>query len=126
MKKKQEESAERNVRFASGAMSSGKALRFDLVPRRFLERVAKRFGLGAEKYGERMYRKGLRDRAFIVDRLNHLQGHVQALLAPLNSLELVDDNVGAIGWAAAFLAEVEADAEGCKILEDIRKERGAA
>lgn len=110
-------------RFASGAESSGCVVRFDLVPRRFLERVAARFGLGAGKYGERKYRNGLRDRAFIVDRLNHLQHHVQALLAPQSEEEFLDDNLGAIGWAAAFLCEVEADPEGAKILEGIRMER---
>ena len=122
--KKQVE-ANGKVQFASGAQSSGSACRFDLIPRSFLERVANRFGLGAAKYGERRYRKGLRDRAFILDRLNHLQEHVQALLAPQSADELLDDNLGAIGWAAAFLSEVEADPVGARILEEIRRERSA-
>lgn len=124
-KKKLSGNTDGKIAFASGAQSSGKALRFDLIPRVFLERVAERFGIGAEKYGERMYRNGLRDREFILDRMNHLQGHIQALLSPQNAMERIDDNLGAIGWAAALLSEVEADAEGSKILEAIRKERGA-
>ena len=110
--------------YASGAQSSGDVARFDLVPRRFLERVARRFGLGAGKYGERKYRTGLRDREFIIERMNHLQQHVQAYLAPQNVEEAMDDNLAAIGWAAAFLCEVEADREGAKILWAIRAERG--
>lgn len=116
--------ADAQKRFASGAASSGNVVRFDLLPRRFLERVASRFGLGAKKYGERKYRKGQRDRAFIVDRLNHLQQHWQAYLAPETMEDWQDDNLGAIGWAVAFLCEVEADPVGAQILERIRAERG--
>jgi hypothetical protein len=111
-------------RFESGAESSGAVLRYDLVPRNFLERVAARFGLGEAKYGELAYRKGLRDRAFIIDRLNHLQQHLQAYIAPQNVDEAMDDNLAAIGWAAAFLCEVEADRVGAQILFKIRAERG--
>lgn len=111
-------------RFASGAESSGVVLRFDLIPRNFLQRLAARFGLGETKYGERAYRKGLRDRAFIIDRLNHLQQHVQAYVAPQTVDEALDDNLAAIGWAAAFLCEVEADRIGAQILFKIRAERG--
>lgn len=110
--------------FTSGAQSSGDVARFDLVPRTFLERVARRFGVGAEKYGDMRYRKGLRDREFILERLNHLQQHVQAYLAPQAVTEAVDDNLAAIGWAAAFLCEVEADRVGAQILMRIRAERG--
>ena len=110
--------------FKSGAQSSGNVARFDLVPRGFIERVARRFGLGASKYGERNYRDGLRDREYILDRMNHLQQHMQAYLAPQNVDEAVDDNLAAIGWAAAFLCEVEADRKGAVILMKIRAERG--
>ncbi len=110
--------------FASGAQSSGRVARYDLVPRNFLRRVAERFGLGVGKYGERCYRNGLRDREFILDRLNHLQQHVQAYLAPQNVDEALDDNLAAIGWAAAFLCEVEADRIGAQIMMKIRAERG--
>jgi Domain of unknown function (DUF5664) len=110
--------------FESGAQSSGKVERFDLVPRNFLQRVAARFGLGMAKYGERAYRKGLRDRAFIIDRMNHLQQHIQAYVAPQSVGEVMDDNLAAIGWAAAFLCEVEADPVGAQILVKIRAERG--
>ena len=110
--------------FESGAASSGEAARFDLIPRSILQKLALRFGLGARKYGERKYRAGLADKDFIVDRLNHLQAHMQALLAPQTSAEFYDDNVGAMAWACAFLSEVEADKKGRIILAQIRAERG--
>lgn len=109
--------------FPSGATSSGDVPRFDLVPRSFVERVARRFGLGAGKYGDFQYRKGLRDREYILDRLNHLQMHVQRYVAPQTVDEAMDDNLAAIGWAAAFLCEVEADPVGAVILMEIRTER---
>ncbi len=116
--------SERTKTYASGAQSSADVARFDLVPRAFLERVARRFGVGAQKYGDLQYRAGLRDREYILDRMNHLQQHVQAYLAPQTVEEAVDDNLAAIGWAAAFLCEVEADRDGAKILYAIRAERG--
>lgn len=110
--------------FSSGAQSSGDVARFDLVPRNFVERLARRFGRGAAKYGDLNYRNGLRDREYILDRMNHLQQHVQQYLAPQNVDEALDDNLAAIGWAAAFLCEVEADRKGAAILFQIRAERG--
>lgn len=110
--------------FQSGAQSSGKALRFDLIPRSLLRRLALRFGLGAEKYPEFNYRKGLTDKQFILDRINHLQEHFHAYLAPENDAERTDDNLGGIAWGCAFLCEVEAHPEGKKIIDQIRSERG--
>jgi hypothetical protein len=116
--------AEQLTTFASGAQSSGDVARFDLVPRGFLERVARRFGLGAKKYGDQAYRAGLADRAFILERLNHAQQHLQALMAPKNAEEWDDDNLAALGWFCAFMTEVEAHPEGKLILNVIREERG--
>ncbi|MHB8303621.1 MAG: dATP/dGTP diphosphohydrolase domain-containing protein [Acidobacteriaceae bacterium] len=110
--------------FASGAVSAWVGLRYDLVPRALWERLARRFGLGAAKYGELNYRKGLRDREYILDRLNHLQTHLQAYLAPKNAQEFEDDNLGAMAWACAFLCEVEEDKQGRLVLAKIRAERG--
>ncbi len=110
--------------FESGAQSSAYVERYDLVPRNFLRRVAARFARGAAKYGDLGYRKGLRDREYILDRMNHLQEHVQAYVAPQSVEEATDDNLGAIAWAAAFLCEVEGDRIGAQILMKIRAERG--
>lgn len=106
--------------FESGARSSEEALRYDLVPRNFLRRLAARFTLGAKKHGDTNYRKGLRDRAYITDRINHLQEHFQAYLRPESDAERTDDNLAAIAFGVAFLMEVEADAVGQVILEQMR------
>lgn len=113
-----------NSTFRSGAQSSGNALRYDLIPRSFLRRVALRFGMGAEKYPPFNYRSGLADKEYILDRINHLQEHFQGYIAPENEDDLTDDNLGAIAWGCAFLCEVEAHPEGKKIVDEIRRERG--
>jgi len=110
------------VIFTSNAKSSGKVPRFDLIPRVALEKLARRFELGARKYGEFNYKQAfLDDKDFIIDRLNHLQQHVQALLSPSRANEWDDDNIGAILWAAAMLAELEAT--NINLLNLIREER---
>lgn len=102
----------------SAALSSYVSTRYDLIPRLFLERVAARFELGTKKYPPFNYSHGLSDKAYIIDRLNHLQEHVQALLWPKNEEELLDDNEAAIGWATAFLTLCDK-----KMLKAIREER---
>lgn len=117
------ESNEYPTIFASGAKSSSNAKRFDLIPRVALEKLADRFELGLLKYDAFNYRKGLHDKEFIIDRLNHLQMHMQALLAPQTNEEIEDDNIGAILWAASFIAEVESQQSSKDILNLIRGER---
>jgi len=46
--------------------------RFDLIPKEPLERLALRYGLGAIKYGEDNYKKGLPNN----NLLNHAIGHL--------------------------------------------------
>lgn len=109
--------------FKSGATSSNQLPRFDLIPRVALEILAKRYTIGAVKHGDFNYRKGFHDKAFIIDRINHLVEHLGALLCPKDSDEWDDDNIGAILWAAAFLAEVrQADP---LLLKEIRMERSS-
>lgn len=107
--------------YVSGAKSSGSLSRYDLIPREALESLARRFTLGSVKYGDFNYVKGLRDKEYIVDRINHIFKHLQALVAPRTEGEQEDDNIGAILWGAAFLAEVQAVAPG--LLRQIRRER---
>ena len=109
----------------SGALSSSKKIRFDLLPRTFLERVAKRFELGAHKYPAFNYKQGLEDKEYIIERINHLIQHVNEFLSPLDSEEWDDDNLSAIGWAVAFLMECETTKEGKEVIFQIRRERSA-
>lgn len=103
---------------SSGALSSHTSVRYDLIPRVFLERTGKRYELGAVKYPPFNFSAGLADKAYIIDRMNHLQEHVQALLWPKSKEEVEDDNEAAIAWATAFLMLCDK-----KVLEEIRMER---
>jgi len=62
--------------FTSGAASSGRKPRYDLIPTWALQRIAARFQMGAEKYGENNWQKGASDKAFTLDRLNHAIDHL--------------------------------------------------
>lgn len=50
------------------------------------------------------WREGLDDAHYIMDRLNHMFGHMVQFLDSGNEL---DDNLGAIAWCAGFLMEAE-------------------
>jgi hypothetical protein len=62
--------------FTSGAKSSERAPRYDLLEPEFLRRTAERMALGAATHGERNYLRGRRDPEFVRDRVNHLVAHV--------------------------------------------------
>lgn len=96
--------------FASGAMSSGKKPRYDLIPLWALERIARRFELGAIKYGEDNWQKGARDRDFIIDRINHAIEHLYLLCELVKNDQWTDDDDAAavilnsifvMGWQRA-------------------------
>jgi hypothetical protein len=62
--------------FESGAKSTERKPRYDLIPARALEREAIRMAEGADAHGENNYRKGKDDPAFIRDRVNHAIEHL--------------------------------------------------
>jgi hypothetical protein len=106
----------------SGAGSSHQSLRHDLIPRELKDLLARRYTLGEATYGAYAYRKGLRDRAFIVDRIGHLHEHLNKLFQPCaDDGDSFADNLGAVGWALGFLAEVWADPQGRSILESMMR-----
>ena len=88
--------------FASGAMRSNDVdhMRFDLIPCVALQRQARRYGMGAERYGDHNYLKGIPYSCII----NHLEAH-------LNDFKMhrctKDDNLAAIAWAANTLMAYE-------------------
>jgi hypothetical protein len=90
--------------FASGAKSSEPSLRYDLLEPAFLARVAARMAQGAASHGERNYRKGVDDPAFVRDRLNHLVGHVLALVdgrTDEDHLAAAGANLNMLAWLLA-------------------------
>lgn len=92
------------VEFKSGAKRSSKALRFDLIPAEGLRRLAQRYTMGAEKYGEWNWQKGLQDPEYIAQFKAHLFAHVVDYLEHACA---EDDNLAAIAWGAFALMECE-------------------
>lgn len=90
----------------SGAKSSS-VPRLDLIPYRTLLALAARFEKGEKRYGRNNWRKGLTDKEYVLERAAHILNHVEILIEKLQGLrpDDGDDDVGAILWGGAFLAE---------------------
>jgi len=100
--------------FTSGAKSSGKLPRYDLIPWDvFAVRLAQRYELGLEKYSEDNWRKGLGDPAFIRDRANHMLDHTHKAVEKIRTMIngggniTSDDDLAAVIWGAIFLMAAE-------------------
>lgn len=89
--------------FDSGAKSSERKPRYDLIPQRALEREAGRMGDGAASHGENNYRRGKDDPAFVRDRINHLIEHALKYA----SGDRTDDHLAAIRCNAGMLIWLE-------------------
>ena len=61
--------------FASGASSSEEQPRYDLIPYVATQREAARMGMGAREHGENNWMRGVGDKVFYRDRVNHLVNH---------------------------------------------------
>ena len=83
----------------SGAASSGKLPRYDLIPAWALERMAQRFTLGAEKYGDNNWLQGVADPVFLNDRFNHAVEHLYKFKAGGST----DDDLAAVILNCIFL-----------------------
>jgi hypothetical protein len=89
--------------FESGAKSTERKPRYDLIPQSALEREAVRMAEGADAHGENNYRKGKDDPAFVRDRLNHLIEHALRYASGDRS----DDHLAAIRCNAGMLIWLE-------------------
>lgn len=88
--------------FTSGAKSSERAPRYDLLEPEFLRLTAERMAVGAASHGARNYLKGEGDPEFIQDRINHLVAHVLKFAAGQTD----DDHFGAACANLNMLAEL--------------------
>lgn len=97
-----------------GATSRRVKSAYYLVPTEGEERVALRFGIGAELYGRNNWQNG--DAEFILERISHMQEHMRLFRRDGNR---TDDNLGAILWAGYCLSWYEANrpAEWAKALQ---------
>lgn len=97
--------------FSSGAKSSGTKPRYDLIPTWALQRIARRFELGAAKYGVDNWKKGLGDREFILDRINHAIDHLLIIRDRIRSggiqIPTGDDDAAAVVLNAIFVMGYE-------------------
>lgn len=83
--------------FASGASSSGHILPYDMLTPTLLARAARRMQKGVEKYKKNDWKKGVHDKKFIVDRLNHAMGHlIKATYEIENGIPMTDDDLAAV------------------------------
>lgn len=88
----------------SPAVSSHKALNYNLISPHLIMRLAKRLSDGAIKYGGLQWRQGINDAEYIADRFNHTFQHILNFMAEGNTK---DDNLAAALWGLHCLMEVE-------------------
>jgi len=93
--------------FSSGAKSSGKLPRYDLIPWDiFAKRLADRYELGSKKYGEGNWQLGIAkfDREFLLDRANHMLDHAHRAVEVIRADGIMtDDDLAAVIWGAICL-----------------------
>lgn len=104
--------------FKSGASSSGNLPPYECLTEIFLRRSAERMKLGMH-YGKHNWKKGARDKDFILDRLNHAFEHLIKAMSDIDS-DVVgkDDNLSAVVVNCMFAMEYE---ESLKEPKDIPK-----
>lgn len=96
-------------KFDTGAVRSNDCdhLRFDLIPPTPLRRLASRYGMGAAKYSDHNYLKGMPYSAVI----NHIENHLNKLKEQLaEGVEFdpsLDDDLAGIVWGAFTLMQFD-------------------
>jgi hypothetical protein len=113
VKRKHVRTQDKIVASASGATQSHVAERYDLLCPAAIRRLARRYGLGAEKHSEFNYCLGGDDEKFQRARINHTIKHLMLYLERGNFDEAgnPDDNLGAAIWGVATAIHFE---EHCK------------
>jgi len=77
--------------FESGASTSGELPPYECLTLSFLRRCALRMQLGLH-YGKHNWKKGARDKQFILDRLNHAMEHLKKAQEEIDNDKAYDDD----------------------------------
>lgn len=95
--------------FTSGAKSTVKKPRYDLIPLITEQMIAERHEYGASRHGEYNYLKGKDDQEFITDRINHLHEHVKmfAKSRKRSDLAAILCNASILAHCGAFVDDTE-------------------
>jgi len=122
-----------DIHYIGGATSSH-CPDFGQIPLESLIALAERFKLGEKKHGRGNWQNGINDRAYVIERANHVIYHAYKLINKLESLDTrglrEDDDAAAIMWGGAFLVVainywLENEKQGTIYdLEDSRRENG--
>lgn len=105
---------ERTEEVDYGPTTSSKQPSWELVPRKALLRVVKRFEMGQERKGAKAWngrsnnQDCLLNRDFVASRVAHVINHAYALLDKMEGRieDDGDDDAAAIAWGGIFLCEV--------------------
>lgn len=93
--------------FLSGAKSSGHKPPYECLTPTLLRRAALRMQLGMH-YGKHNWKKGVRDKNFILDRLNHAMEHLMNAMQQIdNATEMGDDDLAAVVVNCMFAMEYQ-------------------
>jgi len=93
--------------FESGASSSGNKPPYECLTPTLLRRAAERMRAGLH-YGKHNWKKGINDKQFILDRLNHAIEHlIKAQQEIDNDIEMSDDDLAAVVVNCMFAMEYQ-------------------
>lgn len=102
------QSEEELIAHSCGATSS-KVADYAQIPHHALKRLADRLSFGEKKHGRDNWKKGLKDKSYLIDRLNHTICHIYTLIDKLERDDFEgikkDDDASAIMWGGMFACE---------------------
>lgn len=93
--------------FKSGASTSGTLPPYECLTLTFLRRCAFRMKLGMH-YGKHNWKKGIEDKEFILERLNHAMEHLVLAMRQIDdNSPLTDDDLAAVAVNVMFAMEYQ-------------------
>ncbi len=114
---------EKLVTSASGAKTSGNLPYYECLTETFIDRCALRMTIGAEKYGKYNWKKGARDREYILERLRHATKHLGLLIRQISEDGpfYFDDDAAAVCVNVMMAMEYQQNADS----DQVEKAQGA-